>query len=299
MKQQFTPVIVLVSAFSLVAGCSEDDTTKTGVFVDSPVGNIAYRTESMDSFTNAEGHFQYKDGEKIIFSIGGIDLPQTQVKSVVTVFDLVGTTNVQSTAVRNIARLLQSLDVDGDPSNGIVISDEAHSYAAGMSVSFSSESFDDDVINLVANSGSSQVELVSISEAVAHLQESHDLPGYYGISNYICKWESKVADGTDNKGTCTLKITAGSVGNTVSVKYGDGFVEYEYEGVVEGNQLTFGGEIPEANYTLSGSFEFKENYTAFTGAVTGNFIESDGTEKPFADTITDGEIVNGNFFPSF
>lgn len=46
---------------------SEDlNTTKTGVFVDSPVANIAYRTETHSGFTDSNGEFLFENGETVI-----------------------------------------------------------------------------------------------------------------------------------------------------------------------------------------------------------------------------------------
>jgi len=73
----------------------------------------------------------------------------------VTPLDVFSTTEIGDTGVVNMTRLLQSLDTDGDPDNGITISPDAAASATGLSVDFNSASFDSEVINLVANSGSS------------------------------------------------------------------------------------------------------------------------------------------------
>lgn len=67
--------------------------------------------------------------------------------------------------------LLQSLDEDGDPSNGIRISADAALVAAPINFDVSIEEFiaNPDVINLVANSGSVTTSLISAEVATAHL----------------------------------------------------------------------------------------------------------------------------------
>jgi hypothetical protein len=57
--------------------------------------------------------------------------------------------SITNPAVVNLARLLQSIDTDGDPDNGIQISTQAHSAASDMAVDFSSATFDADVTNLI------------------------------------------------------------------------------------------------------------------------------------------------------
>lgn len=147
-------------------------TPQTGVFLDSPVAGIRYRTATRSGVTDNQGRFSYLEGESVTFSIGDIDLPSAPACSVVTPLDLVGTANLNDTSVVNIARLLQTLDGNGNPTDGITILDDAHTAATGMHLAFGSSDFDRDVINLVANSGSRRVALVEGPAAVEHLQRA-------------------------------------------------------------------------------------------------------------------------------
>ena len=136
---------LILATSIMVAGCSggggsntatQTSTPNTGVFLDSAVEGIDYSTSTASGTTNANGEFQYNDGETVTLSIGDIDLPPATGGSVITPLDLVNTQNVNDTSVVNIARLLQSLDTDGDPTNGISISDSAHLSATGITVDF-------------------------------------------------------------------------------------------------------------------------------------------------------------------
>lgn len=151
-----------------------DETTLTGVFLDSAVGGIHYTTTTQAGTTNAAGEFLYRAGEAVTFSIGDIALPAATASSVVTPLEVFNTTNLNDTRVVNVARLLQSLDQDGDPSNGITIPDAAHTNASGASLDFSAANFESDpvVTNLVANSGSVTTSLISETQAITHLQEN-------------------------------------------------------------------------------------------------------------------------------
>ena len=71
-----------------------------------------------------------------------------------------------------MTRLLQSLDTDGNPDNGIAISPNADASATGLFVDFNSPSFDSQVINLVANSGSGTTSLIDRETALDHFQET-------------------------------------------------------------------------------------------------------------------------------
>jgi len=149
---------------------------QTGVFIDSPVSNIAYRTETLSGFTNSEGEYLYHNGEEITFSIGGISFPKVVAKGILTPLDIVGTGDISNVMVSNIARLLQSLDRDRNPVNGIQIDDLAHESAIAMSPSLDSVEFlnEEGVINLLANSGAIETTLVDLKEAQTHLQSSLD-----------------------------------------------------------------------------------------------------------------------------
>ena len=157
-------------------GKVKSDALLKGQFIDSPVSNIAYRTESQSGFTNSEGEYSYLLGESVTFSIGGINLPTTLAKGVLTPLDLAETTSVSDISVSNIARLLQSIDRDNDPANGIQIDDLAHTYAEDMALSFESIEFENNpnVTNLIANSGSINAALLSPEVAQAHLQSTLD-----------------------------------------------------------------------------------------------------------------------------
>jgi len=141
----------------------------SGVFVDSAVSGFRYATTTYDGGTDQDGMFMYARGERVTFSIGDIDFPIVAAASLLTPFDLAGTTDTGDTVLVNMARLLQTLDTDGDVDNGITIGEDAHSFATGMTLDFASATFDADVANLIANSGTVNTMLVDANTAIAHL----------------------------------------------------------------------------------------------------------------------------------
>lgn len=191
-------ISLLVTACSSDSSDDDSSTVKTGVFVDSPVANIAYKTETHEGFTNADGEFSYEAGETVTFSIGGIKLPSALATGTVTPLTLVGTTDSSDTSVINIARLLQSLDKDGNPDNGIEIDVTAHETAAAITdVDFANTDFDLDtnIVNLVANSGSTTSELVDGETALAHLDESLGNTGSKLTADYLSGKTFNVSNG--------------------------------------------------------------------------------------------------------
>ena len=117
------------------------------MFLDAPVAGIAYTIVGTTEvkYTNAEGEFEYQPGDEVVFSIGGIELPAVTATGVVTPLTVFDTNDLTDTKVVNFARLLQTLDTDGDPDNGISIAEVAHQSAAGLTVDFEDPAFDSNV----------------------------------------------------------------------------------------------------------------------------------------------------------
>lgn len=97
---------------------SEDQViTAVGYYVDSAVSGIHYVCGGQSGETGENGEFTFEVGEGCIFSLNNI-----QLREVVS-SELHSQVKIQEDNVE-VARLLQSLDNDGDPENGITISTE-------------------------------------------------------------------------------------------------------------------------------------------------------------------------------
>ena len=99
-------------------------TVLTGNFLDSAVEGIDFVSGSQHGTTDTSGAFSYEDGETVRFSIGKVLLGEGTGSSTMTPVNLVPDGGLNHQAVINIARFLQTLDADGDPSNGISVSSE-------------------------------------------------------------------------------------------------------------------------------------------------------------------------------
>jgi len=97
---------------------------KTGRFIETTVSGLGYTSISNSGITGTDGSFQYNEGEMISFHIGNIKIGQIIAKEIVTPLDLtpanqeISSDNIMLT---NILQLLQTLDSDGDASNGVTI----------------------------------------------------------------------------------------------------------------------------------------------------------------------------------
>lgn len=110
-----------VSLVLLLMACSASD-IRQGVFVDSPVEGLTYTTSSgLHGTTNAAGIFTYAMGDFVTFSVGSLSFPAIKPAAMVSPVDLVGASSPDHPGAVAVARVLQSLDSDQNPENGIVL----------------------------------------------------------------------------------------------------------------------------------------------------------------------------------
>lgn len=117
-------------------------TTTSGVFIDAEVEGLSYTTDSgITGTTDVNGTYTFIPGENVSFSVGGVNLGTVPGAPVCTPFDF-------AAASTNIARFIQSLDADDDPTNGI---DLVAASAALAGTTISSDAFVGDDATFAAN----------------------------------------------------------------------------------------------------------------------------------------------------
>jgi len=171
--------IVLLS-FGLMAcgggggGSAPVAIVETGLFLDSRVAGVTYKTETRSGITSVNGEYEYVAGETVTFSIGGITLGSATASGIVTPLSLVpGATDATNPMVTNIVKLLVSLDADNNPDNGLSI-DQATLNAAETTVIDFNQSIvdfqtDSAVTGFMTGLGEA---LVSTNEAQTHFDGS-------------------------------------------------------------------------------------------------------------------------------
>jgi len=152
----------------LLSGCgnSSSGTSSIGYLIDSPVAGVRYSCGNVSGITTASGAFSCRE-TPVIFTIGSYLLGSVNtLPSDGKVFpqDLVGVSrsDVTTQAVIDIARLLQSLDDDGNISSTITI-------PASVGTAFSSATGAND-LNLTQLAALAGVILVDEASAIAHLE---------------------------------------------------------------------------------------------------------------------------------
>ncbi len=133
----------LVVSFALVScggggdggGGTPSATTSTGTFVDTPVQGLTVQSGNLQGETSATGSFQYFPGQPTSFFVGALNLGTAgnlPANAIVTPLNLTQTPNptLNTAGVVNRLMLLQALDGDGEPTNGIVIPSQTIQAAA-------------------------------------------------------------------------------------------------------------------------------------------------------------------------
>lgn len=247
--------VFLLSSVFVLQGCGGNDdssdlgsgeVTLTGVFLDSPVVNMDYMTTNSSGVitrdykvdskykTNADGEYEYTAGETVTFAIGDLTFPPVSAAGTVTPLDIAGTSDPNDLEAVNMIRLLQTLDVDGDPSNGITITDDAKSVATPLERFDIPESdFANAVDTLIKHGGQETVptELVSAAQAVAHFEKT--LSDTTGVAFDTIKGSWRASDGS-------VIIHFFPDGRYLAMQWEDGAEGFEYGTYVASNgNITF------------------------------------------------------------
>lgn len=194
--------LLLSSAIALLSACGSDSDpapaaptgSATGILSDSAVGGVRYTTSSgITGTTDSDGRFRYNPGDKVTFQIGSLTLGEVTVTgtdATITPLEVAEsrtdlTEAQRQNMVTNLLVLLQSLDSDGDASNGIsipanlatVLNDTA---AAALDLDADPAAFvaSSTLSSLASSAGGS---VVNPTEALEHFREQFfkDVAGVY------------------------------------------------------------------------------------------------------------------------
>jgi hypothetical protein len=175
------------------------------------VAGLNYNCDGVTGVTTNLGEFQYVTGKSCTFAIGGIVLGTGTGAALMYPVSLVAGAQpgVDNAAVTDIARLLQSLDDDGNPDNGIVISGAVRTALASASLSagFGTAGFDAAAQALVSLALPGRT-LVDAASADAHLDLS--LVNLWS-GGYQCKYYADVSGVKTQLGNVSVTIEQGAI----------------------------------------------------------------------------------------
>ena len=166
-----------------------------GVFIDAAVQGLSFTSGTLTGRTDANGRFDYRTGETVTFTLGRTTLGSVRGGDVVTPLTLFSVSDETDQRVVNLARLLQSLDADGNPENGIVLDEAVHAAAdlfgpINFNQSTAAFALDPNVLSLVRQARGAAATLVTTERALGHLRDATFRYRYPGI------WRMTFSDGT-------------------------------------------------------------------------------------------------------
>ncbi|WP_441374431.1 hypothetical protein [Acinetobacter lwoffii] len=159
-------------------------TTQIGVLTDGPVVGVKYlRTsssgQSFEDFTNDKGEFEYGEGDTVRFFIGDVQLGEAiEAKARITPLDLAESENART----NLMVLLQSLDANGEHSDGIQISAQTQAAFKTVNLDFE-QSSTDFATEVLSKTPLTEAQLVTPEKAAENFQATFykDIAGTWEI----------------------------------------------------------------------------------------------------------------------
>jgi len=150
----------------------------TGILLDSPIEGIKYESSTHSGITNLSGEFTFNPSENVSFYIGDVLIAEISPENIVTPLLLMSDSDPKSEVVLNFIRLIQTLDDDNNPDNGIKITSDiaqkvTTSVGSGtLNFQVTNDEFENSTIvqNILTSTENSV--LVSKESAYAHLIQS-------------------------------------------------------------------------------------------------------------------------------
>ena len=261
--------LMVVSLLGLSAcggsGGGSSTVVANGVFKDSNVHGLAYKSGNQTGTTDVNGVFKYEEDEDVTFSIGALEIGTGKGKAVMTPLDLVEDGKLATPEVINKARFLMMLDKDNMPSNGIEISKKVQDVAKEWeTVDFASEDFPTQEVNRI------------ITEASVEDGVVHELPDADAASSHLR--------------TTLLCANAGA------------FVG-DYEGTENGNVALMvnpvTGEVNGSSFNSENEVSAEiSNTTALDYDADLQFVSDDDVGKRYSGMVDSSEKVSGEWSSS-
>lgn len=106
-----------------------------------PLVGLRFETPTCSGATDDQGTFQYRDGEVVTFSVGTVVIGAARGAERLTIADIVARVagdihKLADPGLTNIARLLLTLDQDGNTDNGITLTPDIHALVEDRAIDF-------------------------------------------------------------------------------------------------------------------------------------------------------------------
>jgi len=200
--------------------------TASATYVDSPVSGVEYQCGSVSGITNDTGGFIYEVGKDCIFKVGGINFKT--IKS----YELEdGKVILENSSV--IAAFLQTLDVDGDPSNGITITKEVRDKLKDVKITALSDDSIENIYNELKTLPTYSGKYYTKTEALLNLIQSQT-----NLIKSMISSKTLYNVSSDSNGVNINKVYINSEANAFSLETGESLGMN-----INGNLITFDNNI--------------------------------------------------------
>jgi hypothetical protein len=147
--------------------------SQSGILTDAAVQGVSYRTSSgVTGVTGPNGEYNFNPGDTVQFTLGGLTLGNVTATGIISPIQLAGS---DANKLNNLLVLFQSLDTDGNPSNGITIpSGSAGAVPSSLNLSQSTSTFasgSNTALVTAMNAGGITRSVTTQASATAHFKE--------------------------------------------------------------------------------------------------------------------------------
>ena len=289
-----------------IADSSQNLSVKTGVFVDSAVEGLYYETETKRGYTNVKGEFEYLEGEVVTFFLGDIKLGKSKAGPILSPISIASSpkATVYTKEVQYMAALLQTLDIDGDPGNGIKLIPEVVNAIADVDLNLKQPDRDMflGIVKKVKERTGIELNEKFPEQAASHLAETlgENFELYSSLIPVLessvtpfepltsVTWEHQVND----EGKLVKSIRFENYPYRISAEYN--YTEYLEDGYPLVFEIT-NYKLGEPEYTISKEILYTEEREAI-GFKNFNFDGEINTISSFDGINADGHIVEQKVF---
>ena len=285
LRFHFPLYVAALAGTLLVAACgggggSNDGpaaTIQSGVFLDSTVQGLEYSSGATTGVTDAAGTFKYEVGKTVTFKLGSVTMGTlTAGKAKVYPTDLVsGAIDETDPTVSNIVRVLQTLDDDGDPTNGIKITDAVRAkLTTAINFAQAKAAFTADGTVAAAMAAATALR----TAGVTGLRSAAAAEGHFKstlLADFVGTWSGTYTGASDN-GTCSATVVAaGTVSGTCHSNPAN--QNFGVAGVVASSGSALVSGITGTGATFTGSFDR-------SGKASGTWTDGLGSSGTWAIT---------------
>jgi hypothetical protein len=174
-------ILIFSSCDSSSTKAKSYSTNQIGYLVDANVSGVEYYCDDLNGLTASDGSFIFNYScDDIAFKIGSITLATMKISNVKDdhIFYITDITqrssraDTNNTAVKNISRLLQTLDDDSNPENGINITQSVRdNITNNLSYEIQSTNISETDLENIIKDANLTKELVSPIRALVHVEQ--------------------------------------------------------------------------------------------------------------------------------